>query len=118
MQDQDSSYKSFILGTLVGGAIGALTALLLAPKSGRELRRDIADTSTDIYDRASDYVTQTVQDGKNKAQSIINSAKHKADMIISDANEYKDSVHSKIDNLKDAAKAGADAFKTDLKKED
>ncbi|MGI6370757.1 MAG: YtxH domain-containing protein [Ignavibacteria bacterium] len=117
MQDQETNYKSFILGALVGGVIGALSALLFAPKSGKELRRDIADTSTDLYDRASDYVSQIVQDGKNKAQSIINTARHKADVIISDANDYKDSVQNRFDNLKDAAKAGAEAFKADLKKD-
>jgi gas vesicle protein len=30
---------------LIGGAIGALLALLFAPKSGEELRADIADTT-------------------------------------------------------------------------
>ena len=41
--------KGFIIGALVGGVAGALTALLLAPKSGAELRQDIAKTSSDVY---------------------------------------------------------------------
>ena len=91
MQDQ-TNYKSFILGALIGGAIGAVTALLFAPKSGRELRRDIVDTSTDIYDKASDYISNAVNEGKYRAQGIIDSAKRKADSIITDANEYKEAV--------------------------
>jgi gas vesicle protein len=38
---------SFLIGTLVGGVIGAVTALLFAPSSGEELRENIktqADT--------------------------------------------------------------------------
>lgn len=33
--------KNFILGGLVGVAAGVITALLFAPKSGKELRKDI-----------------------------------------------------------------------------
>ncbi len=115
MQDQDSTYKSFILGALIGGTIGAITALLFAPKSGKELRRDITDTSANLYDRASDYVVSAFNDSRNKAQGMFNTAKNKASNIISEASEYKDSVQSRFENLKEAAKAGAEAFKNDLK---
>jgi gas vesicle protein len=51
---------------LIGAGIGAITALLFAPKAGSELRSDIADatkkgldyardTGRDIGERASDY---------------------------------------------------------------
>lgn len=54
-----SSLAYFILG----GAVGAVAALLLAPKSGRELRADIADTARKGVDgareRAGDYYEQT-----------------------------------------------------------
>ncbi len=35
--------KDFLIGTLVGGIVGATTALFLAPKSGKELRSDISE---------------------------------------------------------------------------
>lgn len=56
---------------LIGAGIGAITALLFAPKSGEELRSDIADvtkkgidyardTSRDLGDRANEYYQQRV----------------------------------------------------------
>lgn len=33
--------KDFLIGTLIGGIVGATTALFLAPKSGKELRDDL-----------------------------------------------------------------------------
>lgn len=39
---------SFCVGTLVGGLIGAITALLFAPSSGRELRTQISDRAQNI----------------------------------------------------------------------
>ena len=35
--------KGFLIGTAAGAAIGAVTALLLAPKEGKALRKDIAE---------------------------------------------------------------------------
>jgi gas vesicle protein len=127
MRENNSTVKPFLLGAIIGGTIGALTALLLAPKSGRELRRDIADTSSDIYDRTSDFVNNTIQDGRRKAQTIIDAAKRQADSILSATSEFcedakekivtsTDSVQQRFDTLKEAAKAGSDAFKADLKK--
>ena len=44
MSDNNMNGKDFLLGAVVGGVIGAITALLLAPKPGDELRADIKDT--------------------------------------------------------------------------
>ncbi|MDK8182836.1 YtxH domain-containing protein [Paenibacillus sp. UMB4589-SE434] len=40
---QPSSNRAFLLGSIVGAVIGGAAALLLAPKSGRELRGNITD---------------------------------------------------------------------------
>ncbi|MDR0926545.1 MAG: YtxH domain-containing protein [Ignavibacteria bacterium] len=127
MRDNYSPAKTFLLGAIIGGAVGAVTALLFAPKSGRELRRDIADTTNEIYDKTTDFVSTTIQDGKQKAQSIIDAAKRQADSILAKSSDYyedakgkvvssAETVQQRFDNLKEAAKAGADAFKADLSK--
>lgn len=57
---------------LIGAGIGAITALLFAPKSGEELRSDIADatkkgldyardTGRDLGERAGDYYHERVE---------------------------------------------------------
>lgn len=43
--------KDLFIGALVGGVLGAVTALLLAPKSGRELRADISEQYGKISDK-------------------------------------------------------------------
>ena len=42
----DMNTKDFLIGTLIGGIVGATTALFLAPKSGKELRSDISDQAS------------------------------------------------------------------------
>ena len=45
----------FLLGAVVGGTAAAIAALLLAPKSGKELRDELAAQADDLMDMASDY---------------------------------------------------------------
>lgn len=48
-QTNSNHSKDFLIGGLIGGVIGATAALLLAPKSGKELRSDIAATEGGQY---------------------------------------------------------------------
>lgn len=52
--------RSVLVPFLVGGLVGAGIALLLAPKSGRELRKDIRDIASDTRDK----IATTVEQGK------------------------------------------------------
>ncbi len=52
--------RSVLLPFLVGGIVGAGIALLLAPKSGRELRKDIEDIASETRDK----IATTVEKGK------------------------------------------------------
>src|SRR5690625_5561718 len=54
MGDQINS-KDFIIGTLIGGMVGASVALLFAPKSGRELREDLNQGATQAKDMAYEW---------------------------------------------------------------
>jgi gas vesicle protein len=138
MSDNRSSEfsKGLILGSIIGGAVGAIIALLYAPKPGVELRKDIADKSTEIYGKAVDSLSQletnvgttmmqTMNEGKTKAQNIIESAKRQAEDLIynaekvldeakSKASNAKEIVEEKIQDIRQAAKAGADAFRSEM----
>ena len=72
MANQNDNSGDKLVYFLIGAGIGAVTALLFAPKSGTELRSDIADatkkgldyareTSRELSDRATDYYQQGVE---------------------------------------------------------
>lgn len=68
MHDDEYSGVSFISGLLLGAAVGAGVALLLAPQSGRRTRRmlvrsveDMADTAVDRWDDVTDEVRSAVR---------------------------------------------------------
>lgn len=140
MSSQDNFARGMLLGTLIGGAIGAVTALLFAPKSGVELRAEIARKSTELYDNAIDIygdvernlsraVNATVNQGREKAEGIISTAKNEAEKLLrnaedilkdakSKASHAKEQVEERIADLRDAAKASAETFKAELNKSD
>lgn len=136
MSKEQDYTKGFVIGALVGGAVGAAVALLTAPKSGKELRKDISDKSNEYYTKASDKWTETeqkvghqvattVNEGRVKAQNIIDSAKKQANELLyaaesvlneakTKAGTAKESVQHKIDDVREATKAGVETFKKEM----
>ena len=55
----------------LGGAIvGAAAALLLAPKSGEELRGDLAEMAEDVKKRTQEYCEQVKQEVEKKVAKV------------------------------------------------
>ena len=61
LSTKETKERSILVPLLVGAAVGAGIALLLAPKSGKELRKDIKDMASKTRDK----VTATIEEGKN-----------------------------------------------------
>ncbi|HLO12030.1 MAG TPA: YtxH domain-containing protein [Pseudoneobacillus sp.] len=57
VEDKSSSTKEFMLGALIGGMVGAATALFLAPKSGREIRSNLQDLKDIVISKGNEMVT-------------------------------------------------------------
>jgi len=51
----EESSNSFLLGALIGGVVGAAAALLLAPKSGKELRITLSNQAGSIMDKTGQF---------------------------------------------------------------
>jgi len=57
-RDSSDSISTRLTYLLIGGGIGAILALLFAPKSGQELRGDIADATRKGIDRSREAAQQ------------------------------------------------------------
>jgi gas vesicle protein len=55
-ENQQSGTKDFLLGALIGGVVGAATALLLAPKSGKDIRSTFHDIKDATLSKGSELV--------------------------------------------------------------
>jgi gas vesicle protein len=67
-----------ILSFVLGAATGAVTALLLAPKSGAELRGEISEGVSDAINQ----VRSSGKDLKHRAQKLANSAKARVEDAV------------------------------------
>src|SRR5207248_5334930 len=92
---------------LVGAGIGAVLALLFAPKSGEELRNDIADATRKGIDRSKEAAQQMGA----KAGEYYDSTKQKAgelyDTARETAGEYYEATREPAADLYDTATARA-----------
>ena len=79
--ENNARVSSFLLGVMVGGVIGGVTALLLAPTSGKKLRRKISDKAENFYEDAQEYY----ESGKDKAEELYREGKKKVSNIVEDA---------------------------------
>lgn len=75
--------SGFLLGALIGGSAAAITALLLAPESGKELRARLAKQLDDVLDTTADYNDQVA----DKADDFKKLAQEKAIQLTKQSEE-------------------------------
>lgn len=69
---------------LLGGLIGASVALLYAPKSGRETRKDISKTARRIKNKSVDLAEEMIEDVNdltNNVKDNINREKSRISLV-------------------------------------
>lgn len=88
----DDDYKKIAGAFLLGGAIGAVVALLYAPKSGRETRKDIAKTAR----RVKKETVHLVEDAVDSINDFAGDVKDKVSDIIERGRDLSDDAKKEI----------------------
>jgi gas vesicle protein len=143
MADNGFDRDSFLKGLLIGGVVGAVTALLFAPKAGKDLRADIkrkgeeaVEGTKRVYGEARERATQIISEAVEKAEELreeatrqLTKAKARAEQLLTNAEEKaseiagsakeildstKDDLSKKKDKVTTAVNAGLDAAKKEL----
>lgn len=102
-KDEHTSRK-LAIGAALAGAVGYVTGILTAPKSGRETREDIADKAEDIKESAEEQL-QIAHDELNE---LIQAAKSKSVALGSRAREE---FNEAVVRAKDAQNKAAHVLK-------
>jgi len=111
---EDANVGTKLTYLLIGGGIGAVLALLFAPKSGQELRGDIADatrkgiekskeTAAHLQEVAGEYY----EVGRERASEYIHTAQEKAGEF---AEKARTAAASTANPFTAAVEAGKDAY--------
>ena len=119
--DRDNtSVSTKLTYLLVGGGIGAVIALLFAPKSGVELRGDIADvtrkgiekgreTATQLQEKAGEYYEVS----RDKANEIYQTGREKAGEFTEKA---RSAAAQSVNPFTAAVEAGKEAYVAEKRK--
>jgi len=109
MAERDSDFVAFLVGFVVGGLVGAATALLLAPQSGEETRTLIKEKSIELKDKA----TETAEEARAKAEAAAAEARARADewaaIAKARAEELKQRGQEVLETVKKPKKAAPPA---------
>ena len=119
-RDGGDSISNRLTYLLIGGGIGAIIALLFAPKSGQELRGDIADATRkgidrsreaaqQLGDRAGEYYEST----RERAAEIYSQAAEKVGEVAQTARE---TAARKTGTVAAAIDAGKKAYQEEKRK--
>jgi len=123
MSENGSDRDSFLKGLLIGGAVGAIVALLFAPKSGKEFRADIKRKSEEavegskrVYGEARDKAQQIISEAVDKAQELREEASRQLANARAKAESLLTTAEEKAVGLSDSARGVVDSAKNDLSK--
>src|SRR5689334_14939307 len=119
-RDSGDNISTRLTYLLIGGGIGAILALLFAPKSGQELRSDIADATRkgidrsreaaqQLGDRAGEYYEAT----RGRAAELYSQA---ADKVSEVAQGARDAASRQTGTLTAAIDAGKKAYQEEKRK--
>jgi gas vesicle protein len=97
---RENSSSGVLVGAIVGGAIGAISALLFAPKAGTDLREDISSKFKSISEKTKDLAAAVGQNTKDLAVNI----KEEAGGLMEHAKQSNQNVMNSITSAKDDLK--------------
>lgn len=113
-ESENSDAAARLTYLLIGGSIGAILALLFAPKSGHELRGDIADATRKGIDRSRETASQLgskageyYEATRDRASELYSAAADRAGNI---ADSARDVASRKGGQLSAAIEAGKQAY--------
>ncbi|MGG7621047.1 YtxH domain-containing protein [Robertmurraya sp. GLU-23] len=94
--NETSGSKEFLLGAIIGGLVGAATALFLAPKSGKEMRTDLNTQAGNLKGKTS----QLYDVAKTKSTELAEVAKVKSSSIGQAVSKQSNDIMSKVKSVK------------------
>ncbi len=116
--DAPGTGHSGLLYLMVGAGIGAAAALLLAPKSGVDLRGDLTDLAQRGYDQTTDLARRV----KEQSTGVYNTVREKAgdvlDLAGSKASDAKAQVDNAVDKVSDETSSALHQLETKFGRKD
>jgi len=115
MINENQEYKyhtnplNVLLGVVIGGLVGAVTMLLLAPQSGKNTRMQIREKGIELRDRTTELVEDTLAQVRSKANEIMTGGREKFEELKQHGQEL---AVEQLEHVSEAAQAGKKALQS------
>jgi gas vesicle protein len=115
MINENQEYKyhanplNIVAGMLIGGLVGAVTMLLLAPRSGKDTRMQIQEKGIELRDRTNEIVEETLAQVRSSVNKLTLDGREKFNELKHQGQEL---AVEQLDHVSEAAKAGKKALQS------
>ncbi len=117
MSENNSDLGAFLAGFVIGGLVGAATALILAPQSGEETRTQIASRSHDLREAGGERVRhyrdsagnmthefrgragQTLDSTRSRVQEAGGQVQERARIVLDSGKERAAQVRGQVNTI-------------------
>lgn len=124
MSEQNNDFGAFLAGFVIGGLVGAATALILAPQSGDEMRTQLAQKSQDLREMSTERAHQyqeraqtAVSDVRLRATDVGSQAQDQARLVLDKGKQRlgraEEAAEDMVDEMVDDAAAIVDDVQED-----
>ncbi|GLB58541.1 YtxH domain-containing protein [Cytobacillus sp. NCCP-133] len=103
--EENINAKDFMIGALIGGMVGAATALFLAPKSGKELQNDLNEKASLLKVKSGQFRETAM----TKGTEFANVAKEKTNAITQTVSKQSNELVNKVKSMKEGKNANEQA---------
>lgn len=100
---RSSAKWPFFAGLGAGAALG----MLIAPKSGSELRGDLQDFARDSYEQGRERLQPVIDQTREKLEPVVNEARQRVEPVINNARERAGAVAEQVRQGMDSVSAQA-----------
>lgn len=115
MEDRETITFGHIRMFVLGGLVGAVAALLLAPKTGKEMRGDIRDRAGRLKDSASENWQSISAKASENWQNVSSRGKEVVDKVATRGREMYEKSSETITDQKERLGAAITAGKSAAK---
>lgn len=115
MTNENLEYKyranplNIVVGMLIGGLAGAVTMLLLAPRSGKDTRKQIQEKGIELRDRTNEIVEETLEQIRSSVDKLTLDGREKFNELKHQGQEL---AVEQLDHVAEAAQAGKKALQS------
>lgn len=92
VKNESHAFRNFVTGVVIGSVVGSITALLLAPKSGKELRKDLESQASIILDKTGEVRNTLVERSEHWKEQANDAAIKLSEAVKSQTKEIVDKV--------------------------